>query len=150
MDMLAVERLSQVLQHAVAPAFVLGAVAAFGAILLTRIENLLLRMRVLVALAQVEEAQVRPDQRTSAYPEQDVARLKRRVALLLRAVFLCLCSGITGTLLVMVAFMLGFLNVSHLYGMASLFLVTLGLLAAALVLFAKEVWIALKDYDQFG
>jgi hypothetical protein len=127
-DFLAIDRLSQVIEHAIAPAFLLGAVAGFVAIIMTRIENLSRRME-------------------SASTER-IAGMTRRVFLLHRAAFFGLCAAIAAAALVIISFVLGFLNITHVYGMGLLFLLTFGLLTIALGLFAQEIRTALRDYDR--
>jgi hypothetical protein len=57
---------------------------------------------------------------------------------------------VTATLLVIVAFGLGFLRLTHVYGMGMLFMLTMGLLATAFVFAARETWMALEDYHRPG
>lgn len=127
-DLLTIDRLSQVIEHAIAPAFLLGAVAGFVAIIMTRIENLSRRM---------EDAS-----------KERAAGMARRLFLLHRAAFFGLCASISAAVLVIISFVLGFLNVTHVYGMGILFLLTFGLLTIALGLFAQEIRSALRDYDR--
>ncbi len=126
-ELLRADRLSKVIEHTAAPAFLLGAVAGFLAIMLNRVENL-----------------IRDD------PKHELPNTRRRVRLLQWAVLFALCAAIAGALLVMAAFMFGFLNRSHVYGMASLFLLSFALLTIALGLFAREIWLGIKETDRSG
>ena len=139
-ELVSVERLTNVLEHSLAPMFLLGSVAGLLAVLLTRTEHLLGRMRQLKASGSDHQS----------YPEQDLARLKVRVQLLHRAAFYALCSAVVTSMMVIVAFISGFLNFRHEYGLTILFTMSIGLLVFALGLFATEIRSALRDYDQFG
>jgi hypothetical protein len=101
-DLLTIDRLSQVIEHAIAPAFLLGAVAGFVAIIMTRIENLSRRME--------------------GTSKEKAAGMARRLFLLHRAAFFGLCASIFAAVFVIISFVLGFLNVTHVYGMGILFL----------------------------
>jgi hypothetical protein len=139
-ELVSVERLSKVLEQSLAPVFLLGSVTGLLAVLLARTEHLLGRMRLLKASGSDHHS----------YPEQDLARLKSRVQLLHRAAFYALCSAVVTSMLIILAFISGFLNLRHEYGSAGLFAVSIGLLVFSLGLFAKEIRTALRDYDQFG
>ena len=78
-------QLSQVMSQATAPAFALGAVAAFVSVLLGRMTNILDRIRSLNEI---------PDEDTArAHLKSDISRLRRRVRLLNSATHLALTSG---------------------------------------------------------
>src|SRR5262249_27457797 len=77
----------------------------------------------------------------------DIPRLKRRAGLMNRAIFLAVCSGIVATMLIVLAFACAYVGVQHIWGAATLFMISLMLLGAALVVFALEIRIALADYD---
>jgi uncharacterized protein DUF2721 len=132
-ELLRADRLSQVIDHTTAPAFLLGAVAGFLAIMLNRAENL---------ARLVDDGKLQH--------KQDLLLIKRRVQLLQWAVFFSLCAAIAATMLVIAAFSFAFLNRPHVYGVGSLFLVSFTLLTVALGLFAREVWLAIKDRERIG
>ena len=136
-DMLDSERLSQVIAHATAPAFLLGAVAGFISILIGRMTALIDRIRSLDRMAYDDASRLIP-------------RMKRRKAMLNDAIGLALGSGICTTLLLIVAFTSALLGVRHQYGVAILFIVAVGLLGAALFRFAHEVMIARHDFERYG
>jgi hypothetical protein len=83
-------------------------------------------------------------------PKERAAGMARRVFLLHRAAFFGLCAAISAAVLVIMFFIIGFLNVTHVYGMELFFLLTFGLLTIALGLFAQEIRTAMKDYDRAG
>jgi hypothetical protein len=140
-ELLRIERLSDVIAHSTAPAFLIGGVAGFVAIMLNRLGTLMDRVR------QLRRAQNGTGAETSS--EHEITQLKRRIKLLSRAVFIALCSGVSATILLLVGFVAGFLSLTHVYGMGTLFIVTVALLGLALALFAREIRLALTDYDTF-
>jgi hypothetical protein len=132
------DRLSLAITHAIAPAFVLGAVAGFTAILSTRLETIIGRLRNLNAL---------PDTGPKSHLKADIPRLKRRAELTNRAIFFAIISGVIVASLLIVAFMSAYLGIEHVYGAGIMFMIALVYLVAALVTFAVEVRIALAEYD---
>lgn len=133
------DHLALVLSHVIAPSFLLGAVAGFVSILFTRMTHILDRLRSLNAI---------PDEGHARSPlKADIPRLARRARLMNGAMFLAVCSGIVATLLIVLAFASAYLGIEHIWGAAILFMVSLLLLGAALVVFAAEIRIALTDYD---
>ncbi|MGD9744543.1 MAG: DUF2721 domain-containing protein [Dongiaceae bacterium] len=140
-DLLTADRLAEVISHAVATAFLLGAVAGFISILTMRMGGIIDRIRSLNAIAEGDTAR--------GALKADIPRLKRRTRLLNQAVYLALASGICGTLLIMIAFASAFLGVSHEPFVALLFIVSVSLLGVSLYKFACEVKIALHEYDHF-
>ena len=74
----------------------------------------------------------------------------RRARLLNRAVYLAVASALATTLLVIVAFISALLQFRHEPGAAFMFIVALALMAVALLMLAREVQIALTDYDHYG
>lgn len=133
------DHLAQILSHVIAPSFLLGAVASFVSILFTRMTHILDRLRSLNAI---------PDAGHARSPlKADIPRLARRARLMNRAIFLAVCSGIVATVLIVLAFASAYVGIQHIWGAAILFMISLMLLGAALVVFAVEIRIALTDYD---
>ena len=118
-----IDQLSEAISHATAPAFMLGAVAGFLSILVSRLQRVVDRTR---ALAGASEA--------------PPALLQRRAALLNQAIYLSVLSTLCAATLVIVAF-----GISHRTGAAVTFVVALALLMAALTQFTREVRIGLKS-----
>ncbi len=133
--------LSQVMSHALAPAFVLGAVAAFIAILLGRIASVLDRVRYLNDIAD--------DDPVRAHLKSDIPRLRHRARLLNSATHLAIVSGMCTSLLMVVGFAAAFLRLRHEYGAAILFSAAIALLGGALWKFAQEVRMGLSENDHF-
>jgi hypothetical protein len=134
-------QLSQVMSQSTAPAFVLGAVAAFIAILLNRMTGVIDRIRNLNDIAD--------DDTTRAHLKSDIPRLRQRALLLNSAVHLALVSGMCTALLLVVGFMSAFFGVRHEYGAGVLFAVAITLLGASLFRFGKEVRMGLSEADHY-
>jgi hypothetical protein len=138
-DTPSVSQLSQVITQAIAPAFLLGALAAFISVLILRMNRVVDRSQMLNAIADNDT--------TRAHLKADIPRLRQRSILLNRATLFAAMSAIFATLLVMVAFVSAFFNIQHERGIAVLFIITLGFFAAALINFARETRIALHEFD---
>jgi hypothetical protein len=134
-----VTQLSQVITQAIAPAFLLGALAAFISVLTLRMNRVVDRSQVLNAIDDTDTAR--------AHLKGDLPRMRQRAILLNNATFFATLSAISATLLVMIAFVSAFFNIQHERGIAVLFVITLGFFAAALVNFARETRIALQEFD---
>jgi hypothetical protein len=137
-----VSQLSHVISQAAAPAFLLGAQAAFIALLITHLNRIVDRTIVLNAIAD--------DDAVKSRLKADLPRLLRRAAMINRAIFWAVIASITITLLVIVAFTSAFFHIQHERGVAFLFIVSLGAFTVALVDFAREVRIALSEFDHYG
>src|SRR3978361_234651 len=138
-EMPSVSQLSQVISQAAAPAFLLGALAAFIAVLITRLNRIVDRTIALNAIAD--------DDVVKSRLKADLPRLLRRAQMINRAVFWAVISSIAITSLVIVAFISAFFQIQHERGVAVLFIVSLTAFTVALVDFAREVRIALSEYD---
>lgn len=136
-----VSQLSQVISQAIAPAFLLGALAAFISLLILRMNRVVDRSQSLNAIGDADAARARL--------KEDLPRLKQRAALLNRAILYASISAIFATLLVMVAFVSAFFGIEHERGIAVLFIVNLGFFAAALINLAREARIALHEFDYY-
>lgn len=136
-----VSQLSQVISQAVAPAFLLGALAAFISLLILRMNRVVDRSQSLNSIADADSARARL--------KADLPRLKQRATLLNRAILYASISAIFATGLVMLAFVIAFFGIEHERGIAVLFIVSLGFFAAALVNLARETRIALHEFDYY-
>jgi hypothetical protein len=137
-----VSHLSHVISQAAAPAFLLGALAAFIAVLISRLNRIIDRTIVLNGI---------PDEdRLRGRLRADLPRLMRRTAMMNRAIFWAVIGSIAVTVLVIVAFISAFFQVQHERGVAILFIVALGAFTISLVDFAREVRIALSEFDHHG
>jgi predicted lysophospholipase L1 biosynthesis ABC-type transport system permease subunit len=76
--------------------------------------------------------------------------LLRFAAMMNRAILWAVISSIAITVLVIVAFASALLHIQHELGVAFLFIVALAAFAVSLVEFAREVRIALNEFDHYG
>ena len=142
LDTVASEQLSRVIAQATAPSFLLGAVSGFVAVLMGRMNGVIDRIRALNAIPDGDAAR--------AFLKADLPRLQRRAKLLNDAIYLAVGAAICTTLLVIMAFISAFLGQRHEPGAAVMFVVALMLMCASLITLAREVRIALTEYDHHG
>jgi len=135
-------QLSHVISQSAAPAFLLGALAAFIAVLISRLNRIIDRTIVLNGIDEQDKVRSRL--------KLDLPRLMRRAVMLNRAIFWAVIGSIAVTALVMVAFASALLQIRHEHGVAILFIIALAAFAVALVDFAREVRIALSEFDHHG
>lgn len=135
-------QLSQVISQSIAPAFVLGAVASFISVLVTRLNRIIDRCRL---LAGHDQNQGSPD----LVGVVDISGLNARAELINRAILWAVGSALSTLLLMIVAFISAFLELPHERGVGFLFLVALVLFGASLTYFGKEIRIVIKDPNNF-
>jgi Protein of unknown function (DUF2721) len=136
------DHLSKVISHVMAPAFLIGAVAGFVAVLMGRMNGIMDRIRAVNGIAAADEAR--------AHLKSDLPRLKRRAKLINDAIYFAVGSALCTTVLVMLAFVTAFFGFRHELGAAVMFILAAGLLGASLLTLAREVRIALNEYDHYG
>jgi len=136
------DQLSNVISHVMAPAFLIGAVAGFVAVLVGRMNGIIDRIRTVNGIAADDEAR--------GHLKSDLPRLKRRAKLMNDAIYFAVASALCTTLLVILAFVSAFFGFRHEPGVAALFVLALGLLGASLLTLAREVRIALTEFDHYG
>ena len=129
-----IDRLTQIFSNAVAPAFFLGAVAAFVSLMMSRLAAVHERIKATRAL---------PDQNSMA-----LGPLTRRARLLSDGIILSLSGGVCATLLLAVLFASQFFGLRHVYGAGVLFFVATLLLGVALFRFAQEAWLARREFEE--
>jgi hypothetical protein len=137
-----VTQLSQVIAQVTAPAFLLGAVAAFISVLISRMNRVIDRSQALNAIGD--------DDNVKGHLKSDIPRLKRRAALLNKAILFSTISAIITSFLVIVSFASAYLNVRHEYGVGLLFIFSVAFFMASLINLAREARIALHEYDHFA
>jgi hypothetical protein len=137
-----INQLSNVIAHVMAPAFLIGAVAGFVAVLMGRMNGILDRIRAVNGIAADDE--------TRTHLKSDLPRLKRRAKLMNDAIYFAVGSALCTTLLVILAFVSAFFGFRHEPGVAVMFVLALGLLGASLLTLAREVRIALTEFDHHG
>ena len=134
-----VEQLSRIIGSVAAPAFLLGAVAAFISVLISRMNRVIDRSQFLHGIVD--------DDGPRAHLKADIPRLKRRARLLNQSIFYStICAIITGSLII-VAFVSAMLHLPHEYGVAILFILALIFFVLSLINLARETRIALNDFD---
>ena len=134
-----IDQLARIIGNVAAPAFLLGAVASFISVLLSRINRVIDRAQFIHGI---------PENDTSrSFLKADLPRLKRRAALLNRSLFSAIVAAIFTALIIIVAFVSALLQFAHEYGVAILFMAALLTFCASLVDLAREARLALHDND---
>ena len=123
-----IDHLSQAISHATAPAFMLGAVAAFLSILIARLERVADKLRAL----RTSDASLDPTGVVAA-------SFARRMELLTRAIYFAVLSALLTAGLLIAAFLAALAGIGHGQIVALLFACALGLLMASLVDFTREM-----------
>lgn len=141
-DTPSVSQLSNVISQAAAPAFLLGALAAFIALLIGRLNRIVDRTVVLNGIPDGDIVRSRL--------KADLPRLMQRAAMMNRAIFWAVLASISVTILVIVAFITAFFELPHERGVAIFFMISLGAFTISLIDFAREVRIALSEFDHHG
>jgi len=127
------------INHAVAPAFMLNGVAAMVAVLVNRISGVTERIR---NLREIDEGDV-----ARASLKRGIGELRRRERLLNSALHLAILSGVGVTLLLLFGFVVAFLGYRHEPGAAVLFVAALCFLAGALIRLLQDVRLSQGEHD---
>jgi len=135
-DVLSANQLSLVISQAAAPAFLLGAVASFLSVLVAHMSRVVDRLRAIDDI---------PDGDAKAGLKAALPDLRLRVALIHRAIYWAVGSGIVTCLLMVVAFGAAYIGARHEPVAGVFFALSLGLFTASLISFAREVRIALNQ-----
>jgi hypothetical protein len=134
-----IDQLTRIIGTVAAPAFLLGAVASFISVLVTRTNQVIERSHFLYGITDVDTSR--------AHLKSDLPRLKRRATLLKRALLCSVLSAILTALIIIVAFISAFYHLAHEYGVALLFVGALIAFCASLIDLAREVRLSLHDND---
>ena len=134
-----IDQLARIIGTVAAPAFLLGAVASFISVLVTRTNHVVERSHFLHGIADVDASK--------AHLKADLPRLRRRATLLKRALSCSVLSAILTALIIIVAFVSAFYHVAHEYGVALLFIGALIAFCVSLIDLAREVRLSLHDND---
>jgi hypothetical protein len=132
-----IDRLAQIFSNAIAPAFFLGAVAAFVSLMMSRLAAVSERIKAISVLPDRDGA--------AAGSSIELGTLRRRARLLSDGIILSLGGGICATLLLAILFATQFFGLHHAYGAAVLFIAATLLLGVALFRFAQEAWHARRE-----
>jgi hypothetical protein len=140
-DVADLQHLSQVISQATAPAFLLGAVSGFLAVVITRFGRVLDRMRTLGEIAD--------DDAPRARLKAELPRLERHARYMNSSIFFAVCSALCTTALVVLAFASALLGYRHEPVVAWAFILALGLMGVSLVYLALEVRLGLAELELF-
>jgi Protein of unknown function (DUF2721) len=128
-----IDQLSVAISHATAPAFMLGAVAAFLSILIARLERIADKQKAL----RSSDADLDPIGAVST-------SFVRRMELLSRAILLAVLSALLTAALLIFAFLAALVGIGHGQIVAMMFTLALLLLMASLVHLAREILVYMK------
>ena len=135
-DVSHVAGVAQVIQAAVAPVFLLAGVGATLNVLASRIGRIIDRARIMEDRLLTATPEIGRDLHTR------LRVLSRRATLINRAIALCVLSGLLVSLVVAALFVSASLRIDLAIPIAVAFVVALLSLAAALLLFLREVFLA--------
>ena len=139
---LSLSEISHVIALATAPAFLLGGIVAFMAMLMTRMHGLVDRMRFLDDIDDADERRARH--------KSDLPQLRRRATLIHRSLSFAALSAVTTAFLVLVAFVGALLNLQLETAIAVLFVFSLFVFMVALTLFVQEAMVALSEFTRMA
>lgn len=134
-----IDQLGRIIANVAAPAFLLGAVAAFISVLISRINRVIDRAQLIHGIPEGDVSR--------AFLKADLPRLQRRAALLNRSLYCAIVAAILTALIIIVAFISALLHFQHEYGVAILFTVAMVMFSVSLIDLARETRIALHDND---
>ncbi|WP_063694428.1 DUF2721 domain-containing protein [Bradyrhizobium stylosanthis] len=134
-----IDQLGRIIANVAAPAFLLGAVAAFISVLISRINRVIDRSLFIHGIPESDA--------TKSFLKADLPRLRRRAALLNRSLFCAIVAAIMTALIIIVAFISALLHLAHEYGVAIRFMAALLMFCVSLVDLARETRIALHEND---
>ena len=137
-----VQQLSQIIGSVAAPAFLLGAVAAFVSALISRLNRVIDRSQMIHRIPEND-----PER---SFLRKDIPRLKRRARLLNAALINATLSAVITALIIVVAFISAMLNLQHEYGVALLFMIALLFFVLSLFYLTREIYIGLDDLDHYA
>src|SRR5512135_1857930 len=132
-----IEQLSRIIGNVAAPAFLLGAVASFISVLISRINPVIDPAQFLHGITD--------DDVSKAYLKADIPRLRHRATLLNRSLFCSILAAFLTALIIVVAFISAMFHVAHEYGVALLFIAALLTFCVSLFDLAREARLALHD-----
>jgi hypothetical protein len=141
-DTPSISQLSVVISQAAAPAFLLGALAAFIAVLISRLNRIIDRSIYLNGIPDQDLVRCRL--------KADLPRLARRAVMINRAIFWSVVASIAISIVIAVAFVSAFFHIQHERGVATLFVASVAAFTVSLVDFAREIRIALSEFDHYG
>jgi hypothetical protein len=136
-DALSIEQLSTVISQVTGPAFLLAAEAQLLAVLVSRLDRIIDRLREIDA--QDDEAR--------AHLKAELPILAQRAKLMHRSIYWGVGSCIATSVLVILGFAAAFLHVRHEYGAGVLFAFAMALFTGALIAFARELRLGFSEIE---
>lgn len=136
-----IDQLARIISNVAAPAFLLGAVASFVSVVVSRINRVIDRLHFIHGISD--------DDVSRLHFRNDLPRLKRRAVLLNRSLFSSILAAIMTALIIFVAFVSAFLHFQHEYGIALLFMAAMIMFSVSLVDLARETRLALHEVDLY-
>jgi hypothetical protein len=100
-----IDQLARIIGNVAAPAFLLGALAAFISVIISRINRVIDRSQFIHGIGDSDGSR--------AYLKADLPRLRRRAELLNRSLFHSIISAILTALIIVVAFVVAFFRAAH-------------------------------------
>jgi len=139
LDPLTSNQFALVISQAAAPAFMLGAVASFLAVLFSQLNLVIGRLRAVSSLPD--------DSAANAQLKTTTPQLKLRVTRIGWAIYWALGSGVATCFVIIAAFAGAWFGIRHEVGAAILFTISLGLFTAALMTFGYEIKVGMGDSE---
>lgn len=134
-----IEQLSTVISQVTGPAFLLAAEAQLLAVLVSRLERIVDRSRM---IAQTDGASAE-----YAHLQAELPILRQRGMLMHYAMYWGVASCIVTSVLVIISFAAAYLHMRHEYGAGLLFALAMALFTAALIAFARELQLAFLEIN---
>src|SRR5687767_2595491 len=141
MQPLSLSEISHVIALATAPAFLLGGIVSFLALLSNRMTAIVDRVRMLDAVDEADEKR--------AELKREVPVLRHRARLLHLSMTVSIASGVTTASLVVIAFVGALLDLELELLIAGLFLLSLLAFMAALLLMVHEAVVAFGELGRY-
>jgi hypothetical protein len=136
---LSLREISHVIALAMAPAFLLAAVAAFSSLVVGKMTSIVTRLRTLTAIEDGDRAR--------AHLKRDIPRLKRCAKLIGRSLAFLVGAGFFTTSLMLIAFAGALMKWQHETVVAGLFMIALALFATAFGFLLCEALIWRHEFD---
>ncbi|RNJ49709.1 DUF2721 domain-containing protein [Methylocystis hirsuta] len=134
-----IEQLSNVISQVTGPAFLLAAEAQLLSVLVSRLERIVDRSRIIAA--------TEGDSAEYARLKAELPILRQRGVLMHRAMYWGVASCIVTSVLVIISFAAAYLHMRHEYGAGLLFALAMALFTAALIAFARELQLAFLEIN---
>lgn len=133
-------KITQIFESATSPTFFLGAVAAFTALMSSRMSSAIQEAKELNAIAK--------DHPDHVQIEKDFRRQLRRAQLLRSGILAALNAGVCATVLLAILFVTNFVSFRYAVGAGAMFFVATVFLCVALIRFAQEAKISVITQDE--